>query len=153
MGQILNSVQNGPGLDNMAAGLMEQYRQAGVAHPKVLYVDSGCCVREGLSKLQARFGEWPDLQVWLDICHFMRLLAVGCTTDAHPLYPAFMRALSSCIFEWDAGDLDLLRRSKTKQEQRPGLTGAIWWTVILQRRSGLLSAEGVHRESTQLLSK
>ncbi|KAM4541695.1 uncharacterized protein PAE49_018621 [Odontesthes bonariensis] len=128
LGQILNSVltvQEGPGLDRMAAGLMERYRQAGVAPPKVLYVDCGCCITDGLSKLQARFGEWPDLHIRLDIWHFMRRLAVGCTTDAHPLYPAFMRALSSCIFEWDAGDLDLLRRSKTnqlQQEQRPGIT-------------------------------
>ncbi|XP_075340662.1 uncharacterized protein LOC142399987 [Odontesthes bonariensis] len=128
LGQILNSVltvQEGPGLDRMAAGLMERYRQAAVAPPKVLYVDCGCCITEGLSKLQARLGEWPDLHIRLDIWHFMRRLAVGCTTDAHPLYPAFMRALSSCIFEWDAGDLDLLRRSKTKQlqqEQRPGIT-------------------------------
>ncbi|KAM4544753.1 uncharacterized protein PAE49_017568 isoform 3-T6 [Odontesthes bonariensis] len=128
LGQILNSVltgQEGPGLDRMAAGLMERYRQAGVAPPMVLCVDCGCCITEGLSKLQARFGEWPDLHIRLDIWHFMRRLAVGCTTDAHPLYPAFMRALSSCIFEWDAGDLDLLQRSKTKQlqqEQRPGIT-------------------------------
>ncbi|XP_037829912.1 uncharacterized protein LOC119616758 [Kryptolebias marmoratus] len=131
LGQILNSVltvQEGPGLDKMAAGLMDRYRQAGVAPPKVLYVDCGCCVNEGLSKLQERFGEWPDLHIRLDIWHFMQRLAVGCTTDAHLLYPAFMRALSSCIFVWDAGDLDLLRRSKLKQlqqEQRPGVTNAM----------------------------
>ncbi|XP_032439662.1 uncharacterized protein LOC116733080 [Xiphophorus hellerii] len=131
LGQILNSVltvQEGPGLDKMAAGLMERYRQAGAAPPKVLYVDCGCCVSEGLSKLQARFGGWPDIYIRLDIWHFMRRLAVGCTTDAHPLYPAFMRALSSCIFEWDAGDLDLLRRAKERQlqqEQRPGITNTM----------------------------
>lgn len=107
---------------------MERYRQAGAAPPKVLYVDCGCCVSEGLSKLQARFGGWPDIYIRLDIWHFMRRLAVGCTTDAHPLYPAFMRALSSCIFEWDAGDLDLLRRAKERQlqqEQRPGITNTM----------------------------
>ncbi|MEQ2189554.1 hypothetical protein GOODEAATRI_026422, partial [Goodea atripinnis] len=108
-------------LDRMAAGLMDRYHQAGVAPPKVLYVDCGCCVSEGMSKLQDRFGEWPDLHIRLDIWHFMRRLAVGCTTDAHPLYPAFMRALSSCIFEWDAGDLDLLRQAKIKQLQQEGI--------------------------------
>ncbi|MEQ2198945.1 hypothetical protein XENOCAPTIV_021287 [Xenoophorus captivus] len=124
LGQILNSVltvQEGPRLDRMAAGLMDRYHQAGVAPPKVLYVDCGCCVSEGMSKLQDTFGEWPDLHIRLDIWHFMRRLAVGCTTDAHPLYPAFMRALSSCIFEWDAGDLDLLRQAKIKQLQQEGI--------------------------------
>ncbi|XP_052441051.1 uncharacterized protein LOC127979557 [Carassius gibelio] len=45
----------------------------------------------------------------------MRRLAVGCTTDAHQLYPTFMARLSSCIFEWDAGDLTLLRQAKREQ--------------------------------------
>ncbi|MEQ2191466.1 hypothetical protein XENOCAPTIV_029084 [Xenoophorus captivus] len=124
LGEILNSVltvQEGPGLDRMAAGLMDRYHQDGVAPPKVLYVDCGCCVSERMSKLQDRFGQWPDLHIRLDMWHFMRRLAVGCTTDAHPLYPAFMRALSSCIFEWDAGDLDLLRQAKIKQLQQEGI--------------------------------
>ncbi len=55
----------------------------------------------------------------------MRRMAVGCTTDAHPLYPTFMGCLSACIFEWDAGDLCLLRKAKRKQlmlEGVPALT-------------------------------
>lgn len=101
VGQILTSVlsvQEGPGLDRMVAGVMECYRQAAVPPPVLLYVDCGCCISEGAtSKLQTRFGQWPDLNIWLDIWHFMRRLAVGCTTDAHPLYPTFMGCLSACI--------------------------------------------------------
>ncbi|MCJ8733124.1 hypothetical protein PDJAM_G00219470 [Pangasius djambal] len=106
-GQILISVltaQEGPGLDSMVSGLASRYQQAGVAPPVLLYVDSGCCVDEGQSKLQTRFGGWPNLNIRLDIWHFMRRLATGCTTDAHPLYPSFMAHLSACIFEWDPHD-------------------------------------------------
>ncbi|RXN22060.1 hypothetical protein ROHU_036759 [Labeo rohita] len=136
VGQILNSVlsvQEGPGLDRMVAGVMERYRQAAVPPPVLLYVDCGCCVNEGAtSKLQTRFGEWPDLHIHLDIWHFMRRLAVGCTTDAHPLYPTFMGSLSVCIFEWDAGDLSLLRQAKRKQLMQEGVPAI---TDILVDRS------------------
>ncbi|MCI4379004.1 hypothetical protein PGIGA_G00222790 [Pangasianodon gigas] len=107
-GQILISVltaQEGPGLDSMVSGLVSRYQQAGVAPPVLLYVDSGCCVDKGQSKLQTRFGGWPNLNIRLDIWHFMRRLATGCTTDAHPLYPTFMARLSACIFEWDPHDI------------------------------------------------
>ena len=36
------------------------------------------------------------------------LMAAGVTSQSHPLYPEFMRRLSSCIFEWDPEDLSLL---------------------------------------------
>ncbi|KAL0970157.1 hypothetical protein UPYG_G00238140 [Umbra pygmaea] len=124
IGQILISVltaQEGAGLDKMASGLLQRYSQAGVAPPVLLYVDCGCCVEEGQSKLQARFGGWPDLYIRLDIWHFMRRLAAGCTTDAHPLYPTFMGRLSVCIFEWDAADVGLLRHSKREQLRREGV--------------------------------
>ncbi|KAM6945642.1 uncharacterized protein FYW47_017946 [Aplochiton taeniatus] len=118
VGQILTSVlsvQEGSGLDKMVSGVMERYRQAAAPPPVLLYVDCGCCVNEGEGKLQTRFAEWPDLNIRLDTWHFMRRMAVGCTTDAHPLYPTFMVCLSACIFEWDAGDLTLLRQAKTQQ--------------------------------------
>ncbi|KAI9525224.1 hypothetical protein NQZ68_009904 [Dissostichus eleginoides] len=128
VGQIVTSVltvQEGPGLDTMASGVMERYRQAAVPPPVLLYVDCGCCVSDGTSMLHSRFSDWPDLHIRLDIWHFMRRLAVGCTTDAHPLYPTFMGCLSACIFEWDARDLTLLRQAKRAllvQEGVPGLT-------------------------------
>lgn len=131
-GQILISVlsaQEGPGLDRMATGLICRYRNASVAPPKLLYVDCDCC-REGRgqTKLKERFGGWPDLIIKLDIYHFMRRLASGCTKDAHPLYPIFMAKLSSCIFEWDRGDVALLRQAKReqlKQEGVPGITDTL----------------------------
>ncbi|KAL1246953.1 hypothetical protein QQF64_034540 [Cirrhinus molitorella] len=101
-----------------------RYSNAGVAPPQLLYVDCECC-REGTgeSKLKQRFGGWPDLVVKLDIYHFMRQLASGCTKDAHPLYPIFMSRLSSCIFEWDSGDVALLRQAKREQLKREGVPG------------------------------
>ncbi len=124
VGQILTSVltvQEGPGLDRMVSGVMERYRQAAVPPPVLLYVNCGCCVSEGASKLQIRFAESPDIHIQLDIWHFMRRLAVGCTTDAHPLYPTFMGCLSAYIFEWDAGDLTLLQQAKRQQFRQEGV--------------------------------
>lgn len=132
LGQILISVltaQEGPGLDVMVADLVRRYSQAGMPPPELLYVDTGCCMESGgQTKLQQRFGGWPDLIIRLDIFHFMRRLAAGCTTDAHPLYPIFMARLSVCIFEWDPEDVALLRRSKRvhlQQEGVPGITDAM----------------------------
>ncbi|KAG1960375.1 hypothetical protein F2P79_006267 [Pimephales promelas] len=102
MGQVLISVLTageGPGLDLMAAGLVDRYKAAGVDPLVALYVDCGCCKDMGETKLKARFGGWPNLIVRLDIWHFMRRLAVGCTTDAHQLYPTFMARMSAYIFE------------------------------------------------------
>ncbi|XP_057191375.1 uncharacterized protein LOC130555294 [Triplophysa rosa] len=123
VGQVLMSVltaNEGAGLDLMAAGLMERYQRAGVDPPTILYVDCDCCKEVGETKLKRRFSGWPDVIVRLDIWHFMRRLAVGCTTDAHQLYPTFMARLSSCIFEWDAGDLTLLRKAKREQLTQQG---------------------------------
>ncbi|XP_048048328.1 uncharacterized protein LOC125269464 [Megalobrama amblycephala] len=123
IGQVLMSVltaNEGAGLDLMAAGLMERYQRAGVDPPTILYVDCDCCREVGETKLKRRFSGWPDVIVRLDIWHFMRRLAVGCTTDAHQLYPTFMARLLSCIFEWDAGDLTLLRRAKREQLTQQG---------------------------------
>ncbi|XP_030266267.1 uncharacterized protein LOC115577368 [Sparus aurata] len=122
-GQILMSVltaQEGAGLDMMAADLVKRYQQAGVDPPVILYVDCGCCAESVETKLKVRFSWWPDLTVRLDIWHFMRRLALGCTTDAHQLYPAFMSRLSMCVFEWDAADLALLREAKKQQLQSQG---------------------------------
>lgn len=42
----------------------------------------------------------------------MRRLARGCTSESHPLYGTFMAQISSCIFEWDDEDVDLLMSAK-----------------------------------------
>ncbi|XP_047191158.1 uncharacterized protein LOC124850755 [Scophthalmus maximus] len=127
VGQILISVltaQEGPALDIMVADLIRRYSNAGVTPPQLLYVDCDCCLEgRGPTKLQQRFGGWPDLVVKLDIYHFMRRLASGCTKDAHPLYPIFMAKLSCCIFEWDSEDVALVRRAKREQLKREGVPG------------------------------
>ncbi|MEQ2202197.1 hypothetical protein XENOCAPTIV_026973, partial [Xenoophorus captivus] len=116
MGQVLISVLTSgerPGLDLMAGGLVDRNKAAGVDRPVALYVDCGCCKEVGETKLKARFSEWPNLIVRLDIWHFT--LAVGCTTDAHQLYPTFMARMSACIFEWDAADVNKVREAKRAQ--------------------------------------
>ena len=125
VGQVLISVltaQEGPGLDRMVSDLIRRYSQAGVAPPLLLYVDCGCCREtDGETKLKARFSGWPDLVVRLDIWHFLRRLAAGCTTDAHALYPVFMASLSACLFEWDPADVALLRQAKREQLRKEGV--------------------------------
>ncbi|XP_062305989.1 uncharacterized protein LOC134010142 [Osmerus eperlanus] len=156
VGQILTSVltvQEGPGLDHMVSGVMERYRQAAVPPPVLLYVDCGCCKSEGPSKVQTRFGEWPDLHIRLDIWHFMRRMAIGCTTDAHPLYPTFMGSLSACIFEWDAGDLTLLRQAKRaqlRQEGVPSITDLVVDTKISKMELSLYCRRKTRGEETTI---
>ena len=105
----------------MAADLVKRYLKAGVDPPVALYVDCGCCAEAKETKLKARFSGWPDLTVRLDMWHFMRRIALGCTTESHHLYPIFMSRLSACVFEWDANDLSLLRDAKRQQLQSQGL--------------------------------
>ncbi|KAL1264929.1 hypothetical protein QQF64_002956 [Cirrhinus molitorella] len=114
-GQVLVSVltaAEGHGLDAMAAGLMKRSRDAGEAAPKVMYMDRDCCSQHGQSRVKVMFSEWDELEVRLDIWHFMRRFAAGVTTEAHPLYGIFMARLSACIFLWDPEDVAALRRAK-----------------------------------------
>nr|XP_055076380.1 uncharacterized protein LOC129455637 [Misgurnus anguillicaudatus] len=114
-GQVLVSVltaAEGHGLHPMAAGLMKRYREAGEAAPKVMYVDRDCCSLHGKSQVKVMFSEWDELEVRLDIWHFMRRFAAGVTTEAHPLYGTFMARLSMCIFQWDSDDVAALHRAK-----------------------------------------
>ena len=62
-------------------------------------------------------------QVRLDSWHFMRRLAVGCTTESHPLYGTFMARLSACIFEWDGSDVAALMAAKKVELRADGLRG------------------------------
>ncbi len=68
--------------------------------------------RGGRDQAENQIQGLPDLMIRLDIWHFMRRIALGCTTDAHQLYPIFMSRLSACIFEWDAADVSMLRKAK-----------------------------------------
>ncbi len=55
---------------------------AGVAPPEVLCVDRDCC---GNTLLRGMFEEWEQMTIRLDLWHFMRRFAVGCTTDFSPV--------------------------------------------------------------------
>ena len=98
-GQVLMSVMTvneGTGLENMANGSMRRYSLAGVSPPEVLYVDRDCCSTGKAKKL---FSLWDNLVICLDIWHFMRRIAAGCNTEAHPVYSVFVSCLSQCIFQ------------------------------------------------------
>ena len=74
----------------------------------------------GPSKYQVLFSAWGNL-IPLDICHFMRRLAFGCTSEAHPLYGVFMSQFSGCIFEWDDRDYNRLLAAKKGQLKASGV--------------------------------
>ena len=93
MGQVLISVltaSEGSGLSDMATGLVRRYEKAAVDPPVVLYVDRDCCS----SATKRLFQSWCNLQIRLDVWHFMRRLGSCCTTESHPLYVVFM---SGCL--------------------------------------------------------
>ena len=52
------------------------------------------------------------MEIPLDIWHFMRRIALACTTESHPLYGIFMAGVSNTIFEWDQQDFDTLFQAK-----------------------------------------
>ena len=111
----------GVGLEKMACGLMARFANACEPQPKTMYVDRDCCSMSGESKVHKLFSQWPNMAVRLDIYHFIRRLASGCTTDAHQLYGTYMAGLSSSIFEWDAHDVAELKRAKRAEMEKEGL--------------------------------
>ncbi|PIK44872.1 hypothetical protein BSL78_18257 [Apostichopus japonicus] len=124
-GEILQSVlttsESISSCQDLANGLMKRFETAQQAPPTVLYTDRDCCKIGGDSKFKILFSKWEDLEVRLDIFHFMRRLALGCTTESHPLYGVFMSRLSSVIFEWDSDDLKKLQDAKKKELEMDGI--------------------------------
>ncbi len=135
-GQILNSVltasEGKAGLQEMIVGIMLRYEAAKVNPPPLCYVDCNCCNRvEGSSTADlfdpdkirqlAEYShlhlnpKWKDILIRQDSLHFIRRIALGCTTDAHPLFPLLMSRLTSCIFKWDMEDVAQLRQSKREE--------------------------------------
>ena len=126
-GQVLMCVltaAEGAGLTKMAAGLQRRYATAGQSPPTLMYVDWDCCSSGGDSAVARKICMWPDLAVRLDVWHFIRRFSSACTTDTHPLNSVFLSKLSACIFEWDAGDLTLLREAKQAQLSAKGMSYA-----------------------------
>ena len=99
-------------LQKLAEGLMDRYEGARKTPPSVLYMDHVCCSGHGRSKFHNLFGKWPNLLVRFDIWHFMRRVALGCSSESHPLYGLFTSRLSACIFEWDEEDFVRLISAK-----------------------------------------
>ena len=110
----------GENLHSMAQGLVKRYSAAQEEPPVLVYVDRDCCSGTNRPKLKEMFEPW-DPVVCLDIWHFMRRFALGCSTDAHPLYGTFMSRLSSCIFVWDNADLQQLRLAKRAELSQQGI--------------------------------
>ena len=71
------------------------------------------------------FKEWHGLKVQLDIWHFTRRLAGGCTTEYHPLYATFMSRLSGCIYEWEPHDMETPHECQTR-----GVDGCRYLKII-----------------------
>lgn len=131
---ILTTSESKSTLQQMADGLMRRYAAASEPPPSLLYTDCDCCNFRGPSKYQDLFSQWPDLVVRLDIWHFMRRLAVGCTTESHPLYGPFMSSLSKCIFEWDTSDMALLFDAKKNEIHRS--TGRMPTDIAVKKAIG-----------------
>lgn len=100
------------GLKSLADGLVERYRRAGKTPPILMYTDRDCCNASGSSKVNELFSNWDQLLVRLDIWHFIRRIGRSCSSESHPLYGTFMSCLSTCLFEWDEADYQLLARAK-----------------------------------------
>ncbi|XP_067281933.1 uncharacterized protein [Pseudorasbora parva] len=111
-GQVIMSViteNKDSGLEAMISGVIHRYKEAAVAPPEILYVNSDCC---GSNFLRTTFKEWKDMEVRLDISEFMMRIAAGCTSASHQIYATFIDRLSYCIFEWDMEDLKQLKEAK-----------------------------------------
>lgn len=118
---ILTTSEGAVALQEMADGLMNRFEKAGAEPPQILYTDRDCCKEPSLSKYKKLFRRWNGLLVRLDIWHFMRRLALGCTSESHPLYGFFMSRLSGCIFEWDSDDYKSLVMAKKKEMIQAGV--------------------------------
>ena len=118
---VITASEGTESLQQMADGLMKRYEDANQPHPVLLYTDRDCCTISGPGRYKELFIRWPALEVRLDIWHFMRRLALGVTTESHPLYGTFLARLSSCIFEWDEGDVEALYQAKRGELHTAGV--------------------------------
>lgn len=112
---VVTSSESNDGLGKMADGLMKRYSDANVPPPLVLYADCSCCSEDDTSKYQKLFHLWPDLIIRLDIFHFMMRIALGVTSNSHPLYGPFMGKLAAAIFETDPNDYQALLDAKKEE--------------------------------------
>jgi hypothetical protein len=121
---VLTTSEDLSSLQPLADGLINRYANAGQEPPSVLYVDRDCCSQSGPSKFARLFSDWNMMMVRLDVWHFMRRMARGCTSESHPLYGTFMARLSDCTFEWDADDFNNLLAAKQREMAKVGVSNA-----------------------------
>ncbi|XP_056461292.1 uncharacterized protein LOC130401508 [Gadus chalcogrammus] len=115
-GQVLMSVltaTEGGGLLPMAAGLMRRYRDAGVAQPRLLYVDRDCCSSHersnccvpGVGQAGGPAGHLaPDATLRIR-CH---------NRESQQLYKPLLQQQSASIFLWDPEDTARLLNAKRR---------------------------------------
>ena len=77
-------------------------------------------------KVQEMLMAWPDLNVCLNIGHFMRWLAVGCSTYAH------MAMMASCILELDPMDMVAYNQTSYKKRSPAALPEGNPWLYLNQ---------------------
>ncbi|CAH1242604.1 Hypp6883 [Branchiostoma lanceolatum] len=88
-------------LQKLADGLVHRYQHAGQPPPILLYTDRDCCSESGPSKFKALFSAWDKLEVRLDIWHFMRRLAVGCTMTQSTSWIDTLGYPKPALLAWD----------------------------------------------------
>ena len=73
--------------------------------------------------MKSNFHQWGNIEIRLDIWHFLRRFASGCTSESHALYSTFMARLSACkcIFEWDVEDVQELGAAKASNLRAKGV--------------------------------
>ena len=75
---------------------MKRHSDAGVSPPTVLYVAHDC--RRGIAMETKRLlSQWFEMEISIEIWHFMRCIAVGCTTVSTKV----------CYFPWTSFSLHL----------------------------------------------
>ena len=128
-GQIIfSAVVPGERLEDLqmaADGIMLRYHAHGVAPPKVIFVDKGCCVRVSDCATQyhdifnpdrikeqlteEEYLAWKNAEIRLDMFHALGRIDEGVTSTSHILFKPFMQDLTRSVFDLDQGDLnDLL---------------------------------------------
>ena len=123
---VLTTSEGNASLQLMADGLVARYAKAGVKPPSVIYTDRDCCSsRPGAKgRFSVLFGAWPDLEVRLDIWHFMRRFGKCMVSSSHPLAGPFLQRLVTALLVWDADDLAALRRATHQELVLTGIPSA-----------------------------
>ena len=123
---VLTTSEGNASLQPMADGHVACYANAGVKPPSVMYTDRDCCSsRPGAKgRFSVLFGAWPDLEVRLDIWHFMRRFGKCMVSSSHPLAGPFLQRLSTALLVWDADDLAALRRATHEELVQAGIPPA-----------------------------